>query len=254
MATVPDDEPWEETERAVRGLLERAVPDLASPADRMAGIRRKVRRRRQHAVATACAAVTALAALVFVLPGLRDADPALGRTAAPSDTSASAPARSVRLLGTEEGVQITLPKGWYALSVDDARGGPVAFIASVPLAAPADASCSSRGQDVLGTCRPVVQLPAGNVLVVLRDGQQGYGTATPAFGRAAAEGCKSIRSTGKSELRKAVGTGPDMPDTRVLVEATTCQRTPVSAETLDRLQHVLDSITAAGGGGPEPKL
>lgn len=61
----------ERTEQELRALLERAVPQLPAPAQRLEGVRERVRRRRgrRTAAATGCA-VLALAAGLVAVPGL----------------------------------------------------------------------------------------------------------------------------------------------------------------------------------------
>ncbi|MGW3463066.1 hypothetical protein ACWDE9_27260, partial [Streptomyces olivaceoviridis] len=170
MAAKPDEEQWNETEHAVRSLLEAAVPAPRPSSERMAGIRRKARRRRRRNAAALGAALTAAAGLALVLPGPRDTGLTHGTASTPSSpvTLARGPGAPVRLLGPARAVEVTLPRGWYAVSVDDARGGPVAFIASQPLSPPAHGTCVSGTPDAVATCRPLTRLADGEVLIVLR--------------------------------------------------------------------------------------
>ncbi|CAM5523185.1 MULTISPECIES: hypothetical protein [Streptomyces] len=248
MAAEPDEEQWNETERAVRSLLEAAVPAPRPSSERMAGIRRKARRRRRRNAAALGAALTAVAGLAFVLPGLRDADPSHGAASTPSSpvTLIRGPGAPVRLLGPARAVEVTLPRGWYAVSVDDARGGPVAFIASQPLSRPARGTCVSGTPGAVGTCRPLTRLADGEVLIVLRPAgkreEAARLTASPV--KPSLDGCESLGAQGRSRLWKVGRSGAaDF----VVLEMSECSRTPVAKATSDALSGLLNSIRLADG-------
>ncbi|MEW2288518.1 hypothetical protein [Streptomyces sp. NPDC047841] len=250
MAAEPDEEQWNEVERAVRSLLEAAVPAPGPAPGRMAGIRRKARRRRRRNAAALAAGLTAVAVLALVLPGLRDAGPPHGTASTASPVSSlvapvRGPAASVRLLGPERAVDVTLPRGWYALSVDDARGGPVAFLASQPLSPPARGACVSDTRDAVGTCRPLTRLADGEVLIVLRpagEREESAGmTASPV--KPSADGCESVGAQGRSRLWKAGRSGSaDV----VVLEMSECSRIPVATVTSDAMADLLNSVRPAG--------
>ncbi|MFF4761276.1 hypothetical protein [Streptomyces sp. NPDC001276] len=244
MTAEPYEEQWDETERAVRSLLKTVVPAPGAPPDRMAGIRRKARRRRRRTATTVGAAVTAVSALAFVLPGLRAHDLASRERSAASKPTAlvRGPAASARLLGPQKGVTVTVPQGWYALSVDDARGGPVAFIASQPLSRPARGACVSGPHQAVRTCRPLSRLARGGALIVLRHA----GKSDVASGMASSpvspsvDGCESVASKGESFLWK-VGAAP------VVLEVSDCQDASVTTQMSRAASKVLNSITPADG-------
>ncbi|MEW2518549.1 hypothetical protein [Actinacidiphila alni] len=91
-------EPADLSEDELRALLERAVPQLPAPAQRLERVKEKAARRRRRRVAGVSAtAVVAVAAAGLVLPGLRDggttgspAPPAVSRLAPPASGSSTA--------------------------------------------------------------------------------------------------------------------------------------------------------------------
>ncbi|MGW3496363.1 hypothetical protein [Streptomyces sp. NPDC001020] len=244
--TEPDEEQWDETEREVRSLLEAVVPTPGAPPDRMAAVRRRVRRRRRRNAATVGAAVIAVSALAFVVPGLRAEVFVSGETpaASPPTTLERGPAESVRLLGPRKGVTVTVPQGWYALSVDDARGGPVAFIASQPLSRSARGACVSDTHDAVRTCRPLSQLTEGGELIVLRHADKSDMERDMASSPVSpsVDGCESVRSKGRSFLWKVGGSASVAP---VVLEVSDCRDASVTTETSPAASKVLNSIAPA---------
>lgn len=181
-----------------------------------------------------------------MLPGPRDTGLTHGTASTPSSpvTLARGPGAPVRLLGPARAVEVTLPRGWYAVSVDDARGGPVAFIASQPLSPPAHGTCVSGTPDAVATCRPLTRLADGEVLIVLRpagEREKSTGmTASPV--KPSLDGCESLGAQGRSRLWKVGRSGSaDF----VVLEMSECSRTPAPKTTSDALSGLLNSISLA---------
>ncbi|GGM22641.1 hypothetical protein GCM10010129_78700 [Streptomyces fumigatiscleroticus] len=163
MCAALDEERRDATELAVHRLLEAAVPSLAAPADRMDRIRRRIRRRRRRTAAGVGTVVTAAAALAGVVwgPDVHRDEPVV-----PASTSTAGP-HTVRLLGPDRPLTVHLPKGWHALTMQDARGTPLAFVSPQPLSRPAPGHCVAGTGRLLATCSPVDRLADDGLLIVL---------------------------------------------------------------------------------------
>ncbi|MGW0296482.1 hypothetical protein ACWDYK_07145 [Streptomyces anthocyanicus] len=185
-----------ETARAVRLLLEEAVPSPAAPADRMARIGRRVRRRRRQrrAAAGAVVSVAAVVAAVTVVPGQV---PGTGTPARPA--ASPSPTTTVRLLDPSRPVWTEVPDGWHGLSVRDANGDFVGFVSSQPLHAPQPEGCYRVPAAALGECRPLDQLAAGGALVIFR-----YG-----YGHHVTDGAQRSEPVTVRPLKTCTGTGAD---------------------------------------------
>ncbi|MGW5349428.1 hypothetical protein ACWERV_02770 [Streptomyces sp. NPDC004031] len=115
----------EGVERELRALLERAVPQLPAPAQRLERIRERIRRRRRRRTAVVTgSAVLALAAALVAVPGLVGPDggghaaPAVVGSATPRPTTAlSTPPSGYRPDGMG-GLVLQMPpsKGWQTLA------------------------------------------------------------------------------------------------------------------------------------------
>ncbi|MEE4546675.1 hypothetical protein V2S66_32510 [Streptomyces sp. V4-01] len=131
----------ESAERELRALLERAVPQLPAPAQRLESVRERVRRRRRRrAAGTSLTAVLAIAAAGLLLPGLGDRDgggrldatslapPASGSAptasgGAPAEGATAPPGSTTVPFPDVAGLQVVMPQEWNALTAsDDARG------------------------------------------------------------------------------------------------------------------------------------
>lgn len=246
----PDEEQWGETERILRRLLESAVPTLTAPVDRMAGIRRKAERRRRRRVVTATA-VTALAALAVLLP--RPPAGSDSHTEAPmassSPTVLRGPRGRVSLLGPQHALHVTLPRDWYALSVDDARGGAVAFLATQPLVRPAHGDCVNA-VDTLYGCRPLNRLNDGGALIVLRHTNAQASASANAADRlpsagSSVGGCERVGAKGESSLRRANASGSAAP---VVLLITVCRNNRAGQQTDAAIAEILASLSSMDGG------
>ncbi|MFI7682330.1 hypothetical protein ACIBWG_06590 [Streptomyces griseoaurantiacus] len=147
----------------LRVLLQRVVPHLEAPADRMRQVRRRVRRRRRRRAAAAGA--LAGAGLAFWL--------ATGSPGAPPDAAlpaASPPGEAdtnVRRFTTASGLTLTLPPGWRALDVPRGDDTAVVYAAVQPLDAdrvPAGCGDTTGTVDTF-TCAPLTALVRGGALV-----------------------------------------------------------------------------------------
>lgn len=250
MGAAPDEEQWQEAEPAVRLLLETAVPSHAAPADWMDRIRRRVRVRRRRRRTAAAAAVAAVAALVIVVSGPGTGAPmhrkAPALSPSPTPTSVTGPA-SVRLLGPDRPVTVELPKGWYALSFEDARGMPLGFVSSQPLSRPASGSCVAVAHEALRGCRPFPRLAEGGVLIVLRhsDAPDATSGTTPLGTNAfrAVDSCAGVGADGQSNTPGS-GTSASAGSFDVLISV--CRRSP-TARTAAEVQKVLYGTLPADG-------
>ncbi|MEV7077962.1 hypothetical protein AB0N88_05380 [Streptomyces sp. NPDC093516] len=243
MTAAPDEEQWSEREHAIRNLLEAAVPTPAPPPDRMVQIRRKVKRRRRRNAASAAAALAFVAAVALVQPVLRAEGPTRGGTPAASRSSSAAegPA-TVRLLGRGRAVTVALPRGWHALSVADAVGGPVAFISSQAMSRPDTDGCRTDARDALRSCPPLSRLSRNDALIVLRRSDDALGkTALPTGRDSSVDSCERVGAKGKSFFQRAKGT--TSADALVLL-VSVCQNALVATDTTAAVQRIVDSVTA----------
>lgn len=161
-----------DVERELRVLLERAVPRLGAPEERLRRVRERAARsrRRRRVAGTSAAAVAGLVVAGTLLPGfLRGAtdEGAPPASPAPTVTDASAPdGRAVRFPYLY-GLTLRLPPGWQALAVpaDPALGlQPRGIVASRRIPATAAPTCAPKpGTD----CDPARTLGPGEVLVTL---------------------------------------------------------------------------------------
>jgi hypothetical protein len=159
----------------LRVLLQRVVPHLEAPADRMRQVRRRVRRRRRGRAAAAGALAAAGIALWLGSgsPGTPP-DGALPAASPPTRTDTG-----FRRLTTGSGLTLTLPPGWRALDVPRGDDTAVVYAAVQPLDAdrvPADCGDTTGTVDTF-TCAPLTALVRGGALVAFEtlDG----GTSTP---------------------------------------------------------------------------
>lgn len=247
-------------EQALRALLERAVPSPPAPAQRLEGVRARLRRRRRRrAAAVAGAAVLALAAGLAVVPGLvrtRGAAPAAGRPAhsAPAGGRA-APTPSVSptpsVLGPPTtpppgyrppglgGLAVQPPQEWHVLP-DPATESVFLSTAAQPLALP-EGGCAHA---LDGFCTPLVRaLGKGGALVMFKrqpgkaalDGKlDGYATAVTVE-----QPYTSCRAVGGTYQLSRTVVGPE--GGTLLVWATACLSHPSAS----RVAEVRDLLATA---------
>jgi hypothetical protein len=130
----------EAQEHELRVLLERAVPQLPAPAQRLASVRERVRRRRRRrAAGVSVTAVIAIAAAGMLLPGLgdRDGGPSSAASSPAGPPSGSAPASTpappvtappgytVEPFDELARLRVVMPQEWNGLIASDTPRGYV---------------------------------------------------------------------------------------------------------------------------------
>lgn len=170
-------------ERELRTLLERAVPQLPAPAQRLESVRERVRRRRRRrAAGLSVATLLAVAAAGLLVPSLGDPDGpsrATGISLAPPASDGSPSGGTASGLGPTsgtptplpdpsthfallDGLRLRVPADW---SVLQAPGSPTVYVSTQRLGLPPD-KCANP---LDGFCTPLVRtLDADSVLVQLR--------------------------------------------------------------------------------------
>ncbi|MFF0726893.1 hypothetical protein [Streptomyces sp. NPDC004134] len=214
-----------EEERALRALLERAVPRPAAPAERMERIRGRALRRRRRRCAVWGATATA-AAVGVLLPQALPATDTPPRSTSPA-AGAGAPAQRDAETRLPELSDLTLkvPAGWSSRTVrtDSPKGEYVGYVASLSLS-PSPEPCPT-GAD--GTCTtPPRELPRRGTLITL---QLLYGPKTPDPGLRTRELGKACVVAGGTEelwaVRRPAGAAEG-----VQVLATVCLATPATGD------------------------
>lgn len=152
-------------DRALRALLERAVPHPAAAPGRMREIHARVARRRRRRAALASAGGTAAVAVAAALllmpsgPGSGPVPPAAAGSPQRLPTSGPPSARTP-LDGTD--LTVTLPKGWYAIPPSD--GTPAVYVTSQQAKARV---CGDPAPDVF-SCAPADYLPEGGAVIAFQ--------------------------------------------------------------------------------------
>jgi hypothetical protein len=246
-------------EQELRALLERAVPQLPAPAQRLESVRERVRRRRRRrAAGLSATAVLAVAAAGLLLPGVTDpggsplpdatgtlaptvtlaptgtgtasgtaSDPAAGSappTAGPTTPgeATSAPTAVPRAFPALSGLRVAVPAKWSVLV---AQGGTRAYVSSQDLALP-EAGCAKQRDDF---CTPLVRmLDTDGVLVQFTLSlSQGMADKARGPGRAGVTGesvfgaCRAVGGTEQLGALLADGSGSP-----AVVVATACLADP----------------------------
>ncbi|MFD8427099.1 hypothetical protein ACFV1R_05770 [Streptomyces coelicoflavus] len=151
-----DADEQEVRERQLRELLERAVPSLPAPADRMRRVHRRVRARRRRR--TAWAAGVACGTAIALLYGSLVVQPLRSQVAAQSP-------HSQRTHLADGALSLDLPNGWYAReSLDRSATGGV-YVANRALPA---ASCPIVIDTDDYLCPPLTGLAEGEALIFFR--------------------------------------------------------------------------------------
>jgi hypothetical protein len=230
-------------EAALRALLERAVPTPPAPAQRLEGVRARIRRRRRRrAAAVAGTAVLALAAGLAVVPGLvrtRGSAPEARRPAhsapaggmaaptPPASGTPATPASGYRPAGLG-GLALRPPHKWHVLQDPDTASVFLSNPAQ-PLALP-EGGCAHA---LDGFCTPLVRaLGKGGALVMFKrqpgkaalDGKlDGYATTVTAE-----DPYSSCRAVGGTYQLSRTVVGPD--GSALLVWATACLSHPSASQ------------------------
>ncbi|WFB08563.1 hypothetical protein LRS74_17040 [Streptomyces sp. LX-29] len=204
-------------ERELRVLLDRAVPRLAAPAERMPQIRERVRRRaRRRRAAGAAGGVVVLAALAtLVAPRFGAGGPAPGDPGPPVDpVPPAASGTAGRQAGAEVryprlgGLTVRLPAGWTALETTTTSASPGAEALGFAGNRPREAYGRPCQESPAGDCVPLDLLSPGDALVAFRPltdktprGEAGPGALTK---RALSSACAQAGATWEAEGRLAV--------------------------------------------------
>ncbi|MFD7581529.1 hypothetical protein [Kitasatospora sp. NPDC059817] len=264
-----------EGEDELRILLHQAVPELATPEDRMERVRARAigtQRRRRAAglgagltaglVAAALAAAPAIAPTpergvaagpsvaagpAETVPGGEPPAPTAGASASATPTMVPT-ARSQIHFTSYPNLALDLPSGWYSQGTfsGDPRNG-IGYLANGPIGPVSP--CRTAGI----ACPSDTLLPVGGALLTLRLVDQpdlvGKFTTSSAVTSDIALDKECLTLGGTRELighRAVARTG-----TLVLIQLTACMRVP-SHVTIQQVQQVLDSIRAAEGSSPSP--
>ncbi|MEU4096771.1 hypothetical protein [Streptomyces sp. NPDC026673] len=240
----PEDEDTE-AERELGVLLERAVPQMPAPADRMSQIRRRVQRRRKRRLAAATAGTAAVvgAALltlggVFV-PGAGDPhreasvppaaaptvpSPEASGSGGPSPTRAADGATTVHLKDMY-GLTLRLPRGWTGFTGLDPDAMMIGFLSPQPMHT--YKSCDAAADTGYSACPPVTELRKDSALIYVHktmttktDGEAGFdGTVEMKAGK----GCRILK--GDVELQTFGGI-PTKKDRPLMLRVDVCLREP----------------------------
>lgn len=248
----------------LRILLERAVPRLHAPEERMQRVRERVaRRRRRRAAGAAAGAVAALAVAGALLPGLmRDGGgPVPPAAAGPSEPFRSSPVNPPGPLPTTAGTHVRygglagltllLPSSWRSLELSaDPRqkAGARGFAAAQPLTA-YDRPCAGHpwGCPPLKSLRPggvllvVTPAPSATLIKKVQDSPVLYESST------VEPGCRAIG--GARQYSALVGTrsGPE-----VVMEVALCAAEGAEQAVEDARRIVADARFTPTGSGATP--
>ncbi|MBL1097752.1 hypothetical protein [Streptomyces coffeae] len=213
MNSTDDEQEW-------RTLLERAVPDLPAPDDRLRQVRWRIRRRRRQRAA-ACLGALAVAAVATMVSLIR-------MPAAPDRPTAPRPAVSHDSRTTHyrelSGLTVRLPQGWSARSAEDpSTGEALGFASTQPMAG--ELTCSKdRPKD--SPCAPLAALGRGDALIVFRTGAPADATATdgPRLRRSKTLGslCRTLGATQQWDVGRPLSPGGGRKP--VTVHASVCLR------------------------------
>ncbi|MEU1285105.1 hypothetical protein [Kitasatospora sp. NPDC005856] len=256
-----------EEEHELRHLLQRAVPDLAAPEDRMERIRaRAARTRSRRRAATIGSALTGglVAAALLAAPAVAPA-PERGATAAPAGTPSAVSSVPPAPTGRPPGdvvppgtgtrfpalpdLVVEVPDGWH--SRDGITGDPrdgIGFLATEPL--DSRQSCPPE----IGVCIPIGPLAADGAFLGLQlvDDQsriqQAPGGPATLTDEPPEPFCRTQGGT-RTIIGRRVISRDGVP---ALIEVTACLRQP-SDRTVQQVRDVLDSIRTTGNGSPPAK-
>ncbi|CAG7652072.1 hypothetical protein [Actinacidiphila bryophytorum] len=231
-----------EAEDELRVLLERAVPQLPAPAQRLERVRERMRRRRRRrTAAVGVSAVLAVAAVVAV-PGL--VRPHGGAAPAVVATGGPAPVRTTPVRGPEptptprdgyrpdgmQGLVITPPAGWQLL--EDPDTGSV-FLSTQALVLPPNGCAHALD----GFCTPLARvLKDGGSLVMFHltyskvQAQKLGDVAMPLEDEDVLRSCRTVNGTrqmGRTIVDQAPGSGNAVWAVACMAQPSTAQKEQV---------------------------
>ncbi|MCL2729491.1 MAG: hypothetical protein FWE15_05645 [Actinomycetia bacterium] len=240
-------------ERELRALLERAVPQLPAPAQRLESVRARVRRRRRRrAAGLSGAAALAVAVAGLLVPGVSGRDPAPtvpgGPTAIVPPASGGAPTTvggpsptvdasvQTRHFADLGGLDLRLPRGWSVLAPG---GSATAWASSQALALP-QGGCANALDDF---CTPLQRVLGSDGVLIQLTFQLNQAMADKARVRHLEVGDETV-VTACHSVGGTVQLGTQLTDrsgSAVLVLATACLSHPGPAQ----LARVRDVLTTA---------
>ncbi|MFI1091632.1 hypothetical protein [Streptomyces sp. NPDC020917] len=243
-----------EQEQELRALLERAVPQLPAPAQRLESLRARLRRRRRRrAAGLSGAAALAVALAALLVPGVAGRGPVPstapgGPTAivppasggGPTTTGGPAPTADAsvqtRHFADLGGLDLRLPRGWPVLAPG---GSATAWVASQALALP-QGGCANALDDF---CTPLQRVLEGDGVLIQLAFQLNQGMADKARFRHIEVGNETVVTACRS-VGGTVQLGTQLTDrsgSAVVVVATACLSHPGPAQ----LARVRDVLTTA---------
>lgn len=252
------------SEAELRALLERAVPQLPAPPQRLERVRdRALRRRRRRTAGVSATAVVAVALAGLLLPTLGGTSGSPGPTAVTSlapPASGSAPTASGAPTTTDQepsrpptalptvraydfpeqaGLRLSLPAKWFTI---DAPKTGASYVSSQQLGLPPDGCV----QPLDGFCTPLARtLDRGGVLMMLTLNHNQLMAdklrlGAPKVGPAPVlSSCRTVGGTAQLTGALVDSAGSD-----VVVDATVCLARPTAAQQAQ----VRDALTSADFG------
>ncbi|WP_217184714.1 hypothetical protein [Streptomyces sp. AC495_CC817] len=225
-------------EQQLRELLERTVPLLQAPPDRMRQVHRRVvaRSRRRKAVGATVTGVTAIALLYGTL-----GSQLFGVHTSPRTQVGSPSSEEYRINLSDGTLGIALPHGWSVRDQADRPNTATVFVANRPLGATKSCPSTRLGEY---DCAPLSTLAEGEALISFRltERPQAIDSGTkvePSPYSSPGEGCRSLG--GDQELvRRGWTARPD--EASFPVDAHVCLR-GASAATLTEVTGILDTAT-----------
>ncbi|WP_051707300.1 MULTISPECIES: hypothetical protein [unclassified Streptomyces] len=202
----------------LRVLVQRVVPHLEAPADRMWQVRRRVRRRRRLRAAAA-GALAAAGLGLWLGTGSPGARP---DTAPPAATAPAEADGHLQRFATVAGLTLEVPAGWQALAVPRGEDGAVVYAAAQHLGT--DRVAGGCGEETTGAadtfaCAPLSALERGGVLVAFEALDGTTPTAPPASRHASAHtpgaACRSLGGRLQYAARPLWKPGRDRPALQV---------------------------------------
>ncbi|WP_329400386.1 hypothetical protein [Streptomyces melanogenes] len=259
----PDDD-----ERALRVLLERAVPRLPVPATRLDKVRERLaRRRRRRAAGGAALAVVSLVAAGALLPDALRTEREKAPPAASPPQAVTEPAGVRADFPELGGLVLRLPASWAALRLPDGiaqktKTLPSGYVAAQPLRSYEQACSTLKKPDGSGVlCEPVDRLAPGGLLLSLwglpggEDGTQALPSGTPMErAREVPPGCRQMGATAYYTTTRATADPTTVLYVTLCVNGTGSDRTASDRTASDRraaeAAALLDSATYDLGASP----
>ncbi|WP_155589821.1 hypothetical protein [Streptomyces cavernae] len=225
-------------EEQLRELLERTVPLLQAPPDRMRQVHQRVvaRKRRRKAFGATVTGVTAIALLYSSLSSQ------LFSVHTSPQTQVTSPSSAERRINLSDGMLgLDLPHGWYVRDQADQLSAAAVFVTNRPLRATKPCPPTTTGDY---DCAPLPTLAEGEALISFRQTERPValdsGTKVePSPYSSPSEGCRSLG--GRQELVRQ-GWTAHSDEASFPVEVHVCHKS-ASAATLAEVAGILDAAT-----------